>query len=145
MLEDVYGFNILNIILHTIIAIVITLILGKFHEVLHAFKAKKLGYKVNKISLWKNETDIEINENDPNHKKIAYFPYYVMFPLGILLIIFGWQPWKGGTFIFGVLISGVAIIFLHCLSLIYEGKDLNDKMLCMSKESSDDVDKKESI
>lgn len=141
-LSNVYGFNIILIVANTIIALVIALILGKLHEVIHAIRAKQLGYKVNKISLWKNETDIDIKEDDPNFKKIARTPYYVMFPIGFLFIIIGYYMWTvRNPFYFGVIIGGIAIIFLHILSLRYEGKDVNRTMFKMQKEQSKVLDK----
>jgi len=125
-LSNVYGFNVLVIILNTIIAIIIALVAGKFHEVIHALRAKQLGYKVNKISLWKNETDIAIEDDDPNVKDIAMAPYYVMLPLGFILIVFGYYLLTiQSMFFLGIMVAGVAIVFLHLLSLKFEGKDLN--------------------
>lgn len=126
-LGNVYGFNLIAIILNTIIAMVLALVAGKVHEVIHALRARQLGYKVNKITLWKNETDIAISDDDPNVKKIAMAPYYVMIPFGSLLILLGCYMWTlRNMFYFGVIIGGVAIIFLHLLSMKFEGKDLNE-------------------
>ena len=126
-LGNVYGFNVIVIILNTIVAMVIALVAGKVHEVIHALRAKQLGYKVNGISLWKNETDVDIEEDDPNFKRIARAPYYVMMPFGFFLIWLGYYMWTvRNMFYFGVIIGGIAIIFLHLLSLKFEGKDLNE-------------------
>ena len=126
-LGNVYGFNLISIILNTILAMVIALVAGKVHEVIHAVRARQLGYKVNKITWWKNETNIAISDDDPNVKKIAMAPYYVMIPFGGFLIWLGYVMWTlKNMFYFGVLIGGVAIIFLHILSMKFEGKDLNE-------------------
>lgn len=120
-ITDVGGFNLLMIIINTIIAMVIALVAGKSHELIHALRAKQLGYTVKKITLWKNETDIDITEDDPNYKKISRAPYYVMFPLGTCLIVCGYYLWTIRIpYYLGVLIAGVAIIFLHVLSIKFE-------------------------
>jgi len=132
---DFYGINVLNVLFHIFVAISITLPLGKFHELLHVVKAKQLGYKCTKFSLWKNEIEIHRKDCDgkckdtcftkenPHWKTVGYAPYFVMFPLGFLLIVLGLQPWQGGTFILGVFVAGIAVILLHCLSLPFEGKN----------------------
>jgi len=126
-LGNVYGFNVLVIILNTIIALIIALAAGKAHEVIHAMRAKQLGYKVNKITLWKNETDIAIADDDPNVRRIAMAPYYVMLPLGFILIVFGYYLLTiQSMFFLGIMIAGIAIVFLHLLSMKFEGKDLNE-------------------
>ena len=59
-LSNVYGFNVIVIGLNTIIAMIIALAAGKAHEVIHAMRAKQLGYKVNKITLWKQQNDVAV-------------------------------------------------------------------------------------
>jgi len=46
-----YGFNVGSIIFNTIIALVITLVIGKLHEVIHMKTAQRLGYKVTGFKL----------------------------------------------------------------------------------------------
>ena len=141
-LYNLYGFNIIVIILNTILALVIALALGKFHEVLHALKAKQLGYRVNKISWWKNEVDIAVSEDNPDSKKIARFPYLINVPIGFILSIIGFygilQIYPLVVFNYdmslGVLVGGVATLFLHALSVKFEGKDVNNKMSQVQKE-----------
>lgn len=152
---DFYGINIVNVIIHALIAIGITVPLGKVHEILHVIKAKQLGYKCTKFALCKNEIEVHqkdcdgncgdkcFTKNDPNWKNVAYAPYFVMFPLGFLLIVFGWQPWQGGTFILGVFIAGVAVILLHCISLPFEGKDVRRKLSELQETESESVVEKE--
>jgi hypothetical protein len=124
----VYGFNITLIIINTFIAMVIALLLAKTHEVIHYVVAKKMGYKINGFKLWKNEVDVDIKPDDPNFKKIARAPYYVLIPVGALLVIWGVLMYPGEYFL-GILVAGVTILFLHCLSFPFEGKDIKKKML----------------
>ena len=111
-------FNYINIIFHTVVALAIAIPCGKAHEFIHIIAAKRLGYKINKIEWWKNEVDIAINQDDPNNRKIARAPYYVMIPFSLILIYLGWH------FMFlGVGIAGVGILFLHILTFKFEGRD----------------------
>lgn len=107
---------------------VIALLLAKTHEVIHYAVAKKMGYKINGFKLWKNEVDVDIKPDDPNFKKIARAPYYVLIPVGALLVIWGVLMYPGEYFL-GILVAGVTILFLHCLSFPFEGKDIKKKML----------------
>jgi len=91
--------------------------LGKIHEILHIYKAKKLGYKVISWTRFKNEVDIDIQPNDPNVRKIGVFPYLVLVPIGWLIVVLGWFLNS-----FGILLAGIATIIIHGLSIGKEGK-----------------------
>jgi len=111
-------FNILNIIFHAVVAIAIVVPCGKIHELIHVYMAKKLGYKINYIKLWKNEVDIEIEPDDPNSRKIANAPYYVMIPFSIILIWLGWH------FKFlGIGVAGVGLLLMHLVTFKLEGRE----------------------
>jgi len=111
-------FNIINIIFHAVVAILIAVPCGKIHELIHVYSAKKLGYKINKIEWWKNEVDIAIEQDDPNNKKIARAPYYVMIPFSIILIIIGWQ-----LKFLGVGVAGVGLLLMHLVTFKLEGRE----------------------
>ena len=141
-LGNVYGFNVIVIILNTILALVIALAAGKMHEVIHAIRAKQLGYKVTSFPLYKNEVDIHtkdcdgncndtcFTQDDPNFKSVARISYYILMPFGFLLVLFGYYMWTvRNTYFLGVMIGGIAIVFLHLMTLKFEGKDLNEKSL----------------
>jgi hypothetical protein len=100
-----------------IIAILFSMAVGKFHETIHLITAKLLGYKVKYFKLWRNETDVDIQDTDPNWKKIARAPYYVMFPLGVVLIIVGWY------YSLGLFVAGIGTIIMHLVTFNLEGKD----------------------
>jgi len=135
----VYGFNVGNIIFNTMLAMAITLVAGKLHEVVHYVVAKRLGYKIISFKLLKNETDVDIKEDDPNFKKIARAPYYVMMPIGAILLCLGIAIYPSEIFL-GVSVAGVAILFLHGLSFKFEGKDeKRGEVLLVQKEESDSV------
>ena len=147
---EIYGFNIVNIIINTGIAIFISIVIGKLHEVFHIIRANQLHYQVVNFELWKNETEIGtcpvcnhvvVNENanvvgkckwckgplydqlpkDVEHK-IGKFPYYFNFPIGIALIIIGWfsQPFY---IWWGIIVAGVFIVFAHIITLPLEGRE----------------------
>jgi len=107
----------LRLVLQFLITIVICIALGKIHEVLHIYKAKKLGYKLLSYKLFKNEVDIDIQSDDPNVRKIALFPYIVLVPVGWLLVPLGWYIDS-----LGVLLAGLATVIIHFLSIRAEGK-----------------------
>lgn len=119
---NIYGFDVLQIALHIIIAIAIAVPLGKVHELCHLRTAKRLGYKVTNFQLWKNEIEIDIKHADPNTKKIAYAPYYIMIPICLFLIGIGWQYQ-----ILGVFIAGVGSLLIHMITLPLEGRDLKEQ------------------
>lgn len=131
-------FNVPLIIGHTIVALVICLIAGKFHEVLHVVVAKKYGYKIKSFALWKNEVDVDIEADDPNLKKIANAPYFVMFPLGVCLILVGW-------FIdfLGILVAGVGIILMHSVTVFLEGREERGMQKLQKESNSDNLQEKE--
>ena len=108
--------NPLWIVSQTIIVIIICLILGKVHEFLHIYKAKKLGYTVKSFKWWKNETDINIEPDDPNVRKIALMPYVVLIPFGWLLVLIGLVFGS-----FAVMTSGFITVVIHALSVRKEG------------------------
>ena len=116
--------SIVELLFHLIVGMGISVSVGWFHEVLHAYKAVRLGYKVNNMSFRRNETDIEIEEGDPNFRKIAMAPYYVIFPISIMILIAGFYF----SFL-GLIIAGVALILLHSISIFGEGKDIKE-LLC---------------
>jgi len=117
-----------EVTIHTVIAIAIVLPCGWLHEYLHCVAARKLGYKVTSMNLRRNETDIKISPDDPNVKKIAKAPYYILTPIGIILLVVGIA-----LNILGVGIAGVTILFLHGLSFWFEGKEKeNEKVECES-------------
>jgi len=118
---NLFGFDIFLIILHAIIAIAIAVPMGKVHELIHLYTAKRLGYKIINFSLWKNETEVDIRADDPNVKKIGYAPYLVMVPLSIVLIVLGWQ-----FQILGVLIGGAGSLLIHLITLPLEGRESKD-------------------
>ena len=105
------------LVLQVVITFAICFALGKAHEGLHIYKAKKLGYKLLSYKLFKNEVDIDIQETDPNVRKIALFPYTILVPLGWLLVPLGWFLNS-----FGILMAGVATVLIHGLSVKNEGK-----------------------
>lgn len=126
-------FNISNIIFHAIIAIIIAVSCGKIHELLHVVRAKQLGYKINKIEWWKNEVDIAITQDDPNNKAIGRFPYYVMIPASIIMIVVGWQPWNSiFPWFLGITIAGIGLLLMHLVTLPFEGRE--DEIKKVSKE-----------
>jgi len=135
---NVSGFNVGSIIFNTIIALVITLVIGKLHEVIHMVTAQRLGYKVTGFKLWKNEVDVDIKPDDPNFRKIANAPYYIMIPVGIALTIVGLFLYPGEFFL-GIFIAGVATLFLHGLSFLVEGKDVKREVFLMQEKTSDTV------
>ena len=111
-------FNIINILFHAAVAIVIAVPCGKIHELIHVVVAKKLGYKINYIKIWKNEVDIAIEPSDPNSGRIARAPYYVMIPFSIILIWLGWH------FKFlGVGVAGVGLLLMHIVTFKFEGRE----------------------
>lgn len=126
--------EIIELLLHTVLGMAIAVALGWLHEFLHMYAAIRLGYKVNNINLRMNETDIDITEDDPNFKKIALAPYYVNFPLAILLVVVGIYL----NFL-GIIIGGVATILLHSVTVWVEGKDLK-KTLCDVDEYQSESD-----
>jgi len=117
------------LIFHLLLGMGIAVSLGWLHEYLHAFEAKRRGYKVNKINLRRNETDIEIEMDDPNFKKIARAPYLVIFPLSIFLLFIG--IFFG---ILGLIVAGVASVILHSVSFWFEGKDIKETLCNVEEE-----------
>jgi len=115
--------DVINIIVQTIIAVIIVTPMGTIHELIHVWKAKKLGYEVTKIDLRRNATHVKIEADDPNHKRIAAAPYYFMFPIGIIISIIGYI-----TGIIGILVGGITILFLHSLSFWLEGEDPDENV-----------------
>lgn len=105
------------LVLQFVIIFIITFGLGKVHEILHIYKAKKLGYRLISYKRWKNEVDIDIQPDDPNVKKIGLFPYIVLVPLGWLLLPIGFYFDQ-----FGIFLAGLATVIIHGLSLRREGK-----------------------
>lgn len=105
------------LVIQFVIIVIITFSLGKVHETLHIYKAKKLGYRITSYKRWKNEVDIDIQPDDPNVKKIALFPYVVLVPLGWSLLPIGLYFDQ-----FGVFLAGLATVIIHGLSLRREGK-----------------------
>jgi hypothetical protein len=105
------------IIIQVIIAIVICMALGKVHEYLHMRKAKQLGYAIKSFKWFRNETDVDIQPDDPNVRKIAYAPYIVLVPTGWLLFILGFVIDS-----FGIFLGGIGTLVIHGLSLGKEGK-----------------------
>jgi len=130
-------FNIPLIILHTIVAFVICLIAGKVHELLHVYVAKKYGYTITSFALWKNEVDIDIEPDDPNVKKIAHAPYFVMFPLGGILVVLGWY-----IDFLGILVAGVGIVLMHSVTVFLEERE-ERAMQKLREESNSDSNQKE--
>jgi len=112
------SINLVEVLIQTIIAIVCVVPMGTLHELIHAWKAKQLGYTVKSMNLRKNETIIDIQADDPNHEKIAKAPYYFMFPIGAIIIIAGYF-----LEVLGMIIGGIAILFLHLISFWLEGED----------------------
>jgi len=108
------------LLIHGIISVVIVLGLGKVHELLHARKAIQLGYKVRNFKLlgWKNETDIDIEIDNPDLIKIARAPYYVLMPFGIIMLLVGF--W---FMTFFLIISGAGVVFIHSLTYWKEIED----------------------
>jgi len=120
------------LVIQFVIILVICLALGKVHEGLHYYKAKKLGYKVTSFGKIKNFVDIHtmecdgkcndrgeecFNSSDPNFRKVALFPYVVLVPIGWLLLPLGWFFDS-----FGIFIAGIATVLIHGLYLRKEGK-----------------------
>jgi len=133
-----YDFNVGNILINFLIALVIALVSGKFHEVIHYVVARRLGYKVNSFSLWKNEVDVAIEPTDPNYKKIAVAPYLFFYPFGTVMLLLGIYLFPSDLFL-GFLVAGIAILFLHTLSFFYEGKDVKRKVSDVQEKTSESV------
>lgn len=118
---EVYtGFDLL---VHTIVAITIALSLGFIHEVAHYFTATKLGYKPK----WYRtrfrmyfEIDSHSNRNKwiKDKKKIGNAPYYIIIPISVFLLFFGFYIQY-----FGIAIGGLASILLHAVSYTREGEE----------------------
>lgn len=114
-------FDVTEIVFHLVVAILIVTPTGTLHEWLHTRKARQLGYEVVHTNYRTNETEVKIEPDDPNVKVIGNAPYYVLFPLGAIIIIVGYI-----FSILGVIVGGIAILFLHAISFWLEGEDLHE-------------------
>ena len=103
-------------IIDAIIALVLAVSMGMFHEHLHKRKAIALGCKVESMSLVKNETIVDTD--DPVLiKQIARAPYVVIVPINIVILIIGLYFMQ-----LGLIIGAGATLLLHAVSYNIEGK-----------------------
>jgi len=128
----------------TILTIMITLLLGFFHEYLHYRKAIALGYKP---VWWRTkfrmgfsiDTDIKTEERTQEDKKlsikeqkkknikdthiIGVAPYKILVPFSILALILGTYLWFEYQS-FGLLIASIASLIMHTYTYNKEGKEV---------------------
>jgi len=111
------------IVTHSIIAIAIALSLGFLHEVMHYWKATKLGYQPK----WYRTTfrmyfEVSSHSNRKSWredmKKIGIAPYYVVVPLSFAILIIGLSIQH-----LGIIIGGLGSIILHLVSYRKEGEE----------------------
>jgi len=109
-------------ITNTIVAGLVAVPIGYFHEYLHIKKAKELGYKlVNRVG-----NELTINVTDKVHtKQIAQAPYKIIIPISIIILIIGIILFNQGYSIgpIGLVIGSIGTILIHCISYPLEGRD----------------------
>jgi hypothetical protein len=105
-----------DIVIHLIVAIAIAIPAGTIHEYLHRRKAKQLGYNVTKGERFKNETIVDVTDEE-HIKKIARAPYIIIVPIALALFIMGLYLMH-----LGVLAGSGATLLMHMISYPLEGK-----------------------
>ena len=109
---------IISFTIHAIIAAIIAVGFGAFHEYLHRRKAKLLGCKVKSTNWRKNETVIDTGNDPVKIKQIARAPYVVIVPLAIGILLMGIYYMH-----IGLMVGGGGTLFLHVISYPLEGRD----------------------
>ena len=118
-------------IVNAIIAGIIAVPIGYFHEYLHIRKAKQLGYKV--VNRQGNELTIDVKD-EKHTKQISKAPYIIIIPISIIILIIGivgiYQDLLMGPI--GLVVGAGGTILIHCISYPLEGMD-EKKSLYKSK------------
>lgn len=118
-----------DIIIHTLLAITITLLIGFTHEGLHYYEAIKLGYEP-KWYRTRLTMGFEISHHSKrdqwmiDKRKIALIPYYYLVPLSIIILVIGIY-----FLYYGIIVAGIAGLLLHAISFKKEGVDIKTKRL----------------
>jgi fatty acid desaturase len=116
-----------DILIIGLTGIIIALVFGFFHEVMHYWKAHQLGYEVEwwrttfRMGFNVDSGDRPMKQWNKDNTQIALAPYYLVIPIATIFLVVGiiFQEW-------GVVLGCSATLLMHAFSFTKEGKEVVD-------------------